>query len=310
MDERFQRDHPRILGALLDAVVVGLKNLPTVKLRFLPRMADFATWVTACEPGLGLQPGEFLAAYAENRSEALASSLEANVIAPPLMALVRRSRRWHGTATELLRELGNLASSEIRRQSGWPRTAAILSGTLKRLAPPLRQAGVSVDFGRSHHPRTITLEWVPQTPSPPSPLPAAPTQTPPGSAGDEGEPTDPDGPSATCSETGGTAQSAHPVAGDRAPAPNSASGDAGDDGDNDPPTHSDCPPRATDDSSPSPQPPMSVKEMMAESQAAQQAAPPPADADMEPDSTEQPPNSCPPDAGPPGDQLENQDGPN
>jgi hypothetical protein len=40
---------PRILGALLDAVVHGLRALGRVHLDRLPRMADFALWATACE---------------------------------------------------------------------------------------------------------------------------------------------------------------------------------------------------------------------------------------------------------------------
>src|SRR5262249_54050728 len=61
---------PAILGALLDAVAAGLRNLPGVRLDRLPRMADFAAWVTACEPALGWPPGSFLAAYRGNVADA------------------------------------------------------------------------------------------------------------------------------------------------------------------------------------------------------------------------------------------------
>jgi hypothetical protein len=44
----FEAERPRILGALLDAVVVGLRMLPETRLPKLPRMADFALWATAC----------------------------------------------------------------------------------------------------------------------------------------------------------------------------------------------------------------------------------------------------------------------
>ena len=39
----FEAERPHILGALLDAVVEGLKRLPETRLPKLPRMADFAT---------------------------------------------------------------------------------------------------------------------------------------------------------------------------------------------------------------------------------------------------------------------------
>ena len=39
---KFREFHPRILGALLDAMVGALRVLPSVQLDDLPRMADFA----------------------------------------------------------------------------------------------------------------------------------------------------------------------------------------------------------------------------------------------------------------------------
>ena len=52
----FNEAQPRILGGLLDALAAGLRRLPEVKLDQLPRMADFAAWVTACEESLRLAP--------------------------------------------------------------------------------------------------------------------------------------------------------------------------------------------------------------------------------------------------------------
>src|SRR5690606_22158627 len=40
---------PKILGALLDGVVRGLRNLSSTPNAVLPRMADFAHWIAACE---------------------------------------------------------------------------------------------------------------------------------------------------------------------------------------------------------------------------------------------------------------------
>lgn len=45
--EAFEEARPQILGALLDAVSLGLKRLPDTMLEKLPRMADFAVWATA-----------------------------------------------------------------------------------------------------------------------------------------------------------------------------------------------------------------------------------------------------------------------
>jgi hypothetical protein len=48
----FEIARPCILGALLDAVVHGLRAMGCVHLDPLPRMADFALWATACETAL------------------------------------------------------------------------------------------------------------------------------------------------------------------------------------------------------------------------------------------------------------------
>ena len=57
MNEAFVEAHPRILGALLSAVSTAIKNRSKVKLERRPRMADFAEWIVAAEPGFPGNPG-------------------------------------------------------------------------------------------------------------------------------------------------------------------------------------------------------------------------------------------------------------
>ena len=61
----FDAAHASVLGALLDAVATGLKRFPEIRPPDLPRMADFAHWVIACEPALW-KDGDFLRAYNAN----------------------------------------------------------------------------------------------------------------------------------------------------------------------------------------------------------------------------------------------------
>lgn len=49
----FEQAAPCLLGALLDGVVTALRNLPSVTLPRLPRMADFALWSVAAFPAYG-----------------------------------------------------------------------------------------------------------------------------------------------------------------------------------------------------------------------------------------------------------------
>lgn len=147
--KEFTAAHPRLLGALLDAAVIALRKLPEVRLSEVPRMADFATFATAAEPGLGLSKGSFLKAYARNRLDANAIALEASPIARLVCDLVEE-RQWEGTAQDLLRKLSAMADDEVRERRSWPKTPRNLSGMLKRLATALRRARVEVEFSREN----------------------------------------------------------------------------------------------------------------------------------------------------------------
>jgi hypothetical protein len=66
---RFEVIHPQVFGAILDTLSQGLRCLPEVNCKNLPRMADYATFSIAVEGALGLETGEFLAAYEGVREE-------------------------------------------------------------------------------------------------------------------------------------------------------------------------------------------------------------------------------------------------
>src|SRR5580658_7188361 len=114
----FEEARPRILGALLDSITAGLKNLPNVRLDQLPRMADFAIWVNACEESLGMKPGEALAAYQSNRTETQTLALESSPLYEPVAQLAREG--FSGTVTELFVRLNSMMSEGLRRSVRWP----------------------------------------------------------------------------------------------------------------------------------------------------------------------------------------------
>jgi hypothetical protein len=144
---QFDEERGLIFGALLDAVAVALKRQEDVRLARLPRMADFAVWATAAEPGLRLPDGAFLKAYAGNRADAHALALEASPVAAHVRTLAEREY-WHGTAAELLVELVKIAGFDPAKRTSWPRgwptSPRALSAALRRIAPNLRAVGVDV----------------------------------------------------------------------------------------------------------------------------------------------------------------------
>ena len=158
----FKEAAPEIMGAILDALAAGLKNLPAITLESLPRMADFAKWGEAVCRGIGKEPGAFLGVYDDNRHEASEAVLEGSPVAQHLRAWISRlpDPRWQGIARDLLTSLDAIAGEKVVKTKGWPKTPRGLSGVLRRLAPDLRKVGVDIKFAREGHSwaRMITIK--------------------------------------------------------------------------------------------------------------------------------------------------------
>lgn len=147
-NKAFEVAAPRILAGLLDAVSTTLKNLGTVKLTERPRMADFAKWVVAAEPALGWPEDAFLTSYATNRQSADQASVEGNPVALAVLKLSGEQSQWTGTMTELKTTLQNRYPRLTDDPVGFPKQENKLSSAIRRLQPPLRRMGVSIEFDR------------------------------------------------------------------------------------------------------------------------------------------------------------------
>ena len=154
--DEFSKEHARLFGSILDAVSLALRRLPEVTLDRLPRMADFARFANAAEPAFGIQAGEFLARYTENRREANALAIESSLVASAVRALVdsQPANRegalvWDGTAEELLEEIRQAVGDAREQRRRLPANARALSIALRRCAPNLRAEGYDVEIKRS-----------------------------------------------------------------------------------------------------------------------------------------------------------------
>ena len=149
----FKAECPHILGALLDAVVEGLKRLPDTRLSKLPRMADFALWASACESALW-PAGTFWSAYCGNRDEAVEGVIDGDPVAAAVRAMMMTQTMWTGTASELLGVLSRAVEERTTKAKTWPETARALSGRLRRAATFLRKISIEISFERQGRGRT------------------------------------------------------------------------------------------------------------------------------------------------------------
>jgi hypothetical protein len=153
----FELAQPRILGALLDAAAHGLQMLPQVRLQWLPRMADFALWVAACETGFR-PAGAFEAAYSNNRRDAIENIVEADPVAARVREIMADRSQWVGSASDLLLAAADVAGNPmVGNRSGWPKNPRALAGRLRRAQPFLRTLGIEIVFGREGRLGTRTI---------------------------------------------------------------------------------------------------------------------------------------------------------
>lgn len=145
----FQSDAPAIFAALLDGLVLATKNHASVHLDRLPRMADFATWAAAGLPALGFSADEFMSAYTRNRDGLAEMALEASPVASALMTFMTVRDTWTGSSADLLGRLTDTSPGAAGNQA-WPKSAKGLLGALRRVAPALRAAGITVDHQRTN----------------------------------------------------------------------------------------------------------------------------------------------------------------
>ena len=151
----FAAEHPSLLGALLTIVSVGLRNLPNVTLDRPPRMADFATWIVACEPAMSAQAGDFLEAYNENIAAQHWNALESSPLAEALRTLVENEGKdvFECDVTNLLLRLKRLDELTGNQRNHWPDAPRGLVSQLQRIRPNLRAIGIEVEE-ISRDPRT------------------------------------------------------------------------------------------------------------------------------------------------------------
>src|SRR6516165_12432292 len=76
----------------------GVRMPPHVRLRRLPRMADFALWATACESAFR-PAGTLEAAYFNNRRDAIENIIDTDSVAAHLREIMADRAQWTGSAT-------------------------------------------------------------------------------------------------------------------------------------------------------------------------------------------------------------------
>jgi len=149
--ERFEKKHPRILGALLTAISAGMKKMPTLEkvVGRGTRLADFDLWGRAVAEALGFSEEEFLQARRLADEEASHIALEAAVAAPSIARLLMHYREDDplvATSTGWLERVNNIETDpDKKRHCDWPKSPDSMGRLLATLQSSLRGVGFVVE---------------------------------------------------------------------------------------------------------------------------------------------------------------------
>jgi hypothetical protein len=147
----FERDHPCILGALLEGVRAALRDAEGIVVEDPPRLVGFVKRAEAGCRALGFKAGAFTAAYKANRKLAGAAALEDNPAAEAVIIMARSGEAFFGTSTQLLARLEyhTCRDPRLKQSHKWPKSGSRLSSMLRSAARLLREAGVDIRFDQS-----------------------------------------------------------------------------------------------------------------------------------------------------------------
>jgi hypothetical protein len=145
LEKQWNEMYPYIFGGLLDLCAKVLLRIPHVKLKHLPRMADFARILEAMDEVIGTNSfGDFISEIDKSADISIKRDAFLTAITEAITA------DWRGTARELLDVLVSKIPTTTDRS--WPSNNREVTEKLTRSAPTLRKLGWTVtNLGSNNH---------------------------------------------------------------------------------------------------------------------------------------------------------------
>jgi len=140
----FARQHPQLLGGVLDLAAKVLKALPHVRPDKLPSMASFARILAAFDEVTGERT---FTTYRGMSGTIAEDVVDGDLVASAVRSYVAEVKSWEGSASELLKALTTKLDNPEHPPREWPKNPRALAAALKRSAPALRRVGTSVEHG-------------------------------------------------------------------------------------------------------------------------------------------------------------------
>ena len=145
IEEELKQQIPALLGYIFDVVAKALEIKHSVKLKRVPRMADFAEWGEAIARALGYKPLEFMDAYFENIGEQNIEIIEAIPFADAISKFLDYElTSWISSPQTFIKYLKEFADNNNIDSSKFPKSSQAISRKLNKIKSNLRE-GLSIE---------------------------------------------------------------------------------------------------------------------------------------------------------------------
>jgi hypothetical protein len=147
----FEKLRSGLLGYIFDIIASALKIKPTLKLRDLPRMADFALWGEAIARAMGYKDLEFINAYYENIGKQNVEAIENHPFGQALARYMGDNELLKGSPMEILEQLEVFAHNNGIKTDHklWPKSPNMVTRRLNQIRSNLLEGlGIDVQITR------------------------------------------------------------------------------------------------------------------------------------------------------------------
>jgi hypothetical protein len=163
--ERFEAEHPQLLGALFSVLSKAIALKPSIKLSRRPRLADLGEYAAAVYEVMGWGAERFLEDWDEVVKVQNQATLDGSPVAQAIIKFMEDKEEYTGTASDLHKKLEAVAEDlgvSIVRDKAWPKSARWLWRRIKEVLPLLVTAGVGATRERPDTGTVIALRKVPK----------------------------------------------------------------------------------------------------------------------------------------------------
>jgi hypothetical protein len=158
--ERFEREHPNLLGGAFDVLSKAIALKPSLKLSRRPRLADWGEYAAAVYEVMGWGAETFLKDWDEVVQVQNQATLDGSPVAQAIIKFMDDKEEYTATSSELHKILEGIAESlgvSIKHDKAWPKSARWLWRRIKEVQPLLVAVGIKADHRQNKNASTITL---------------------------------------------------------------------------------------------------------------------------------------------------------